>query len=118
MRKVLRLRFGLPLVILGMLIVSAAGPGQDTNNPASSAAPAPPPQSPPIPVIKATTRMVTVQVLVRDKKGQPVPGINENEFQVFEQVPPKKDQRPQKIAAFQFVSVAAIAGADKGLVQM
>jgi len=118
MQMVLTLRFGLPLATLVMLIVPGTARSQGTNTPPATGTVQAPPQSQPIPVIKATTRMVTVQVLVRDKKGQPVPGLNENEFQVFEQVPPKKDQRPQKIAAFQFVSVAAIAGADKGLVQM
>lgn len=112
-------RVGLPLAMALILMFSGAGLAQDTHHPMAFASPVQAPQqTQSIPVIKTTTRMVTVQVLVRDKKGQPVPGINENEFQIFEQVPPKKDQRLQKIAAFQFVSVAAIAGGDKGLVQM
>jgi VWFA-related protein len=62
--------------------------------------------------------MVTLQVLAHDRQGHPVPGLTAQDFQVFEQVPPKKDHRPEQIAAFQFVSIAAIAAADRGLVQM
>ena len=121
MRVVLNLRFGLAL-LFAMLMLSAILLTQETKNagisPVTIPTPANPPQTQPIPVIKATTRMVTVQVLVRDRSGHPVTGVGENEFQVFEQVPPKKDQRPQKIAAFQFVSVAAIAAGDKGSMVM
>lgn len=67
---------------------------------------------------KVSTRMVTVQVVIRDSRGHAVPGLTATDFQVFEQVPPKKDQRQQHIAAFQEVNVAAIAAADKGAVQM
>ena len=68
--------------------------------------------------IKVATRMVTLQVSARDSKGHPVAGLTSADFQLFEQVPPKKEQRPQKIAAFQQVNVATIAAADKGAVQM
>jgi VWFA-related protein len=121
MRMVLNLRFGLA-VMFTALMLSSMVLSQETKDAATSAAPNPaaanPRQTQAIPVIKATTRMVTVQVLVRDRSGHPVTGLGENVFQVFEQVPPKKDQRPQKIAAFQFVSVAAIAAGDKGIVAM
>ena len=68
--------------------------------------------------IKVATRMVTLQVSARDSKGHPITGLTSADFQLFEQVPPKKEQRPQKIAAFQQVNVATIAAADKGAVQM
>jgi VWFA-related protein len=68
--------------------------------------------------LKVATRMVTLQVSARDSKGHPVTGLTAADFQLFEQVPPKKEQRPQKIAAFQQVNVATIAAADKGAVQM
>ena len=68
--------------------------------------------------IKVATRMVTLQVSARDSKGHPITGLTAADFQLFEQVPPKKEQRPQKIAAFQQVNVATIAAADKGAVQM
>lgn len=72
----------------------------------------------PVATIKVSTRMVTLQVSVRDSKGHPVTGLTAADFQLFEQIPPKKDQRPQKIAAFQQMNVAAIAAADKGSMQL
>ena len=74
--------------------------------------------SSPVTTIKVATRMVTLQVSARDSKGHPVIGLTADDFQLSEQVPPKKDQRPQKIAAFQSVNVATIAAADKGAMQM
>src|SRR5262252_3039714 len=74
--------------------------------------------SAPSATLKVATRMVTLQVSARDSKGHPVTGLTAADFQLFEQVPPRKEQRPQKIAAFQQVNVATIAAADKGAVQM
>jgi len=62
--------------------------------------------------------MVTVEVSARDSKGHPIAGLTADDFQIFEQVPPKKDQRLQKIAAFQPITAAAIAAADKGGMQL
>jgi VWFA-related protein len=89
-------------------------PKESTNSPTPSA----PADSQPKPLVKVTTRLVTLQVLARDKQEHPVPGLAAKDFQVFEEVPPKKDRRPQPIAAFQFVSVAAIAAADKSTLKM
>jgi len=68
--------------------------------------------------LRVTTRMVTLQVVARDARGRPVSGLTPNDFQIFEQVLPKKDQYRQNVAAFQEVSVAAIAAADKGAIQL
>ena len=68
--------------------------------------------------LKVTTHMVTLQVVARDSKGQPIRGLHAADFQVTEQVLPKKEQRPQRIASFQEVSVAALAAADKGSIVM
>ena len=62
--------------------------------------------------------MVTLQVSARDGKGNPVTDLTANDFQISERIPPQKDQRPQRIAAFQRVSVAAIAAADTGALQL
>jgi len=70
------------------------------------------------PTLKVTTRMVTLQVSARDAKGKAVNGLTAADFQVFEQVLPKKEQRPQRIASFQAVNVVAIAAEDKGSVQL
>ena len=114
----------LPLLFTAILILPIAFVGQSQEStPSSPAAVSPPPQaaqqaSPPVPLIKVTTRMVTLQVLARDKQGHPVPGLTAKDFQLFEEVPPKKDRRSEQISAFQFVNIAAIAAADKGLMQM
>jgi len=42
------------------------------------------------PVFRSTTRMVTVDVVVKDKHGHPVQDLTAQDFQVFEQVPPKR----------------------------
>jgi VWFA-related protein len=98
------------------------GQEQKPSQPANTQPAAPPnSQAQPsqaIPRLKVTTRMVTLQVLARDGHGHPVPGLTAKDFEVFEQIPPKKDKRPQSIAAFEAVNVAAIAAADKGYVQM
>lgn len=72
----------------------------------------------PLTTLKVTTHMVTLQVVARDSKGHPVTGLTAGDFQVTEQVLPKKEQRPQRIATFQQVSVAALAAADKGRIAM
>jgi len=74
--------------------------------------------SSPMTTLRVTTRMVTLQVVVRDAKGRHVAGLTPNDFRVSEQVLPKKEQRLQRIAAFQEVSVDAIAAADKGSMQL
>lgn len=60
------------------------------------------------PVFRATTRMVTVDVVVKDKHGHPVTGLTAEDFQVFEQVPPKRGDTEEKIAGFLAVNPAAI----------
>src|SRR5579859_1329911 len=60
-----------------------------------------------IPVIKATTHLVTVDVVVTDHRGNIIPDLTTKDFQVFEQVPGKKGQREQKISQFEFVTQAS-----------
>jgi len=45
-------------------------------------------------VLRATTQLVQVNVIVADKHGQPVPGLNREDFTVFD------DGEPQKISIF------------------
>lgn len=91
-------------------------PGEAPDTSPASAPSAPPSQE--APLVKVTTRLITLQILARDGHGHPVPGLTARDFQVFEEVPPKNARRPQQIALFQPVIVAAIAAADKGTVQM
>lgn len=48
----------------------------------------------PTTTIKVSTRLVTVDVIVQDKKNQPVTGLSKDDFQLFE------DGQPQTISVF------------------
>src|SRR6185295_14062567 len=56
------------------------------------------------PVIRATTRLVQVSVIVRDKNG-PVEGLKKEDFQIFDH------GKEQKIAVFTVASTKAAAAA-------
>ncbi len=58
--------------------------------------------------------MVTVEVVARDAHGQAISGRTAEDFQVFEQIAGKHDQRPQTIVAFRAVTVADLAARDRG----
>ncbi len=85
--------------------------GAQTGN-SGTTAPAAAVQSP-TPVIKATTRLVSVEIVARDRQGHPVPGLTAKDFRVFEQVQPKKDQRPQTISVFQAIHWAQLRAASQ-----
>jgi VWFA-related protein len=71
-----------------------------------------------VPTFKATTRLVTVDVVARDKHGHVVPDLTEKDFQVFEQVPPKKGEHEQKINGFLVISHDAIVAASREQMQI
>jgi VWFA-related protein len=65
------------------------------------------------PVFRVTTRMVTVDVVAKDKHGHAVPDLTVKDFQIFEQVVSKKGEHEQKIAGFLQVNRAAILASSK-----
>ncbi len=65
------------------------------------------------PVFRSVTRMVTVDVVVKDKHGHPVSGLTQQDFQVFEQVGNKHGEQEEKVADFMAVSPAAIVAESK-----
>jgi VWFA-related protein len=67
----------------------------------------------PTTVFRSTTRLVTIDVVAKDKHGHMVPGLTAQDFQVFEQVPPKHGDQEQKIANFLAVSPEAILAESK-----
>jgi VWFA-related protein len=68
------------------------------------------------PVIRTFTRIVTLEVVVKDAKGKHVPGLKPEDFQLFEQIPSQsKEKREQKIASFREVSMAELAVPGAGL---
>ena len=100
-------------VCAGTLLVTAALAQQQ-----QSAAPAGPAPPPPVTTFQAASRLVAVEVVARDHQGHPITGLTADDFQVFEQIRGKREQHPQKIAAFRAVSVADIAAQDKDQLQL
>lgn len=72
--------------LLGLTLAALAG--------AQIPSPLPAATSFPTPTIKADVRQVLVPAVVTDKEGQPVSGLKESDFVVFE------DEKPQHIVAF------------------
>ncbi len=54
-------------------------------------------------VLKSNTRLVTVDVVAKDKHGHLIPDLTAHDFQIFEQIPPKKAQNEEKIADFELI---------------
>jgi VWFA-related protein len=73
---------------------------------AQSASPAQKPSdSEPVTTLKANTRVVLLDVVVNDKKGQPITDLTANDFTVLE------NGKPQKIASFNLMDKAAAVAA-------
>ena len=103
-------RFG----ILYWAVLAAAIPtaAQQTPGAAPSPAAASPQSAAPateqVPVVKATTRLVSLEVVARDHQGRPVHGLTAKDFEVSEQIPPKKDHHPQTVSNFKAVDWAEL----------
>src|SRR2546425_5532522 len=97
--------FGFVSVASLLAFLSATGASQEKNQ----AQPRPPQQEPPA-VLKVTTRLVTVDVVARDRHGNPVRDLTVNDFQIVEQAGSHKDQ--QRIASFRLLDRAMAKGPD------
>ena len=90
------------VVVVLALTVGLAGQAGNSSTPLPSA---PTPQGTtdqsPAPVVKVTTRMVSLEVVARDRQGRPVRGLTAKDFEVSEQVEPRKARHPQNISVFQ-----------------
>jgi VWFA-related protein len=61
---------------------------------------------------KSYTRLVTLELVVKDSKGKHISGLKAEDFQLFEQTPSEgKEKREQKIAEFHGVHVRDVASA-------
>src|SRR5207249_4095362 len=98
------------------VLLCIAGPARAQQAP--PAAPNPSRPATEVPTFKATTRLVTVDVVARDKHGHVVSDLTEKDFQVFEQVPPKKGEHEQKINGFLVINHDAIVAASREQTQL
>ena len=102
--------------VLFAIAFSPASPlgGQATTQASPGAAAqtvAPPTAS--LSVIKASSHLVTVDVVVTDHHGNIVPDMTAKDFQVVEQITGKKGQHEERISQFEFVTQASAAAATK-----
>jgi VWFA-related protein len=96
------------LALIALLAGAAAGPAAAIQAPApppsAAASPAPVPASPaPDASFPSQVDVVTVDVVVTDKKGQPVTGLTRSDFQVVE------EDAAQNITSFEAVQLPATA---------
>jgi VWFA-related protein len=82
--------------VTSFLFLCAMGFSQEKNQPQT-----PPSKQEPPAVLKVTTRLVTVDVVARDRHGNPVRDLTANDFQIAEQVGSHKSQ--QQIASFRLL---------------
>src|SRR6267143_463310 len=98
MRNARNMRNAIGFSSLGALVLflGATGVSQEKSAPQSSS----PPQEPPA-VLKVTTRLVTIDVVARDRHGNAIRDLKQDDFQVFEQAGSHKSA--QQIASFRLL---------------
>ncbi len=82
------------LIISALFLLLGAARAQQPAQEGAQATAAP--QAAPAPSLKVTTRMVVVDVIATDHKGQPITDLKQNEIAVYE------DDKPQEIRSFSF----------------
>lgn len=103
-------------VVVIVLVLTALG-GSQVSQPQQQSSPiAKNTSSEPVSTFQANTRMVTIEVVAKDRRGRHITGLKASDFEVFEQSGGQKDKRKQKIAAFQEIQFAELAA--KGGAQM
>jgi len=88
-----------------LLFICVTGAAQEKNRPQT-----PPPQQEPPVVLKVTTRLVTVDVVARDRHGSAVSDLTAGDFQISEQVGSRRGQ--QQIATFRLLDRAMAKAPD------
>ena len=97
--------FFLSFIGVAVLILGAVGASQEKSAPQA----APPQQEPPA-VLKVTTRLVTVDVVARDRHGNAVRDLTADDFQIIEQASGHKSE--QQIASFRLLDRAMAKAPD------
>ena len=88
----------LALILLVPALVVAQAPPAPSPKPGPSPQPAPPsPAAEPAPTFPSQVELVTVDVVVTDKKGNPVPDLTKDEMQITE------DGVPQTVTSFETI---------------
>jgi VWFA-related protein len=85
-------------VLLGVLLLSSGSFSQESSAPQAAS-----PVYQSSNVLRTNTRLVVVDVVASDSKGQPVPDLTVQDFTVLE------DGKPQKISGFTFQRAGAVA---------
>jgi VWFA-related protein len=106
----------LPFIAAVCMAFGVGGWAKGQQAPAASASPSH--ESEPITTFKAATRMVTIDVVARDGKGNSLRDLKPDNFEVFEQIEPRREKYVQKIRAFRTTSVAELAALDPGKPKM
>ena len=88
-----------------VLVLGAVGVSQEKSRPQVS-----PPQQEPPAVLKVTTRLVTVDVVARDRHGNAVRDLTADDFQITEQAGGHKSE--QQIASFRLLDRAMAKAPD------
>lgn len=71
-----------------------------------------------VPTLQTFTRMVTLELVVKDGKGHHIKGLSAGDFQVFEQTPSRgRERRQEKIASFREVNIGSLAPQDLAATQ-
>jgi VWFA-related protein len=108
-RRLLLILLSVGVLSAGVNPAQEAAPGATASKPVQQA-PAPNPQ---LPVFRATSHLVTVDVVATDHHGQVVSDLTSKDFQVFEQIVGKKGQHEQHISQFEFVTQSNSQATEK-----
>lgn len=106
----------LPFIATLCMAFAVGGWAQGQQAPAASASPSNEREQ--VPTFKVATRMVTIDVVARDGKGNSLRNLKSDDFEVTEQIEPRREKYVQKVAAFRTTSVAELAALDPGKPQM
>ena len=92
-------------VFLGISGVSQASGTQAGQGQSAASAESSPPFT-----LRSFTRMVNLELVVKDSKGKHIQGLRADDFQLFEQTPSRgREMHGQKIAEFSEVHMAGMA---------
>jgi VWFA-related protein len=108
-------RVGVPFIILVVFLLCVAQASQPQAPPSADAQNG---SSQPLPTFHAYTRMVTLEVVVKDRHGNHVTGLKPGDFKLFEQSADEREKRQQAIANFQEIHFQDLVNQSGGQVKV